>query len=202
MKQYVCPRHNFCDGQTEWNNMSAPDITFVMSAHHKSYVWGRHVVSFCLPITKVMSEADMLFHSVCPSPFCSEYKWILYLTTMYVYCVYPAMSKKVEKLVRFKQKGQKQAPFLAFHKCCQGCLLRGLGQTYCFILFVHHKSYVWGRHIVSFCPSITTVIYPAISTFAVQICYMNKFLLYQYVFRRQNETICLPQTYTIYVHCR
>ena len=33
--------------------------------------------------------------------------------------------KKVGKLVRFKQKGQKQASFLAFHKCCHGCLLRG-----------------------------------------------------------------------------
>jgi hypothetical protein len=33
--------------------------------------------------------------------------------------------KKVGKHVRFKQKGQKQASFLAFHKCCQGCLLRG-----------------------------------------------------------------------------
>ena len=33
--------------------------------------------------------------------------------------------KKVGKLVRFKQKGQKQASFLSFHKCCQGCLLRG-----------------------------------------------------------------------------
>ena len=32
---------------------------------------------------------------------------------------------KVVKLVRFRQKGQKQASFLAFHKCCQGCLLRG-----------------------------------------------------------------------------
>ena len=31
--------------------------------------------------------------------------------------------KKGGKLVRFKQKGQKQASFLAFHKCCQGCLL-------------------------------------------------------------------------------
>ena len=41
--------------------------------------------------------------------FPSEYKWILYLTTMYVYCVYPAMSKKSEN----------------FYKCCQGCLLRG-----------------------------------------------------------------------------
>ena len=33
--------------------------------------------------------------------------------------------KKVGTLVRFRQKGQKQASFLAFHKCCQGCLLRG-----------------------------------------------------------------------------
>ena len=33
--------------------------------------------------------------------------------------------KKVGKLVRFKQKGHKQASFLVFHKCCQGCLLRG-----------------------------------------------------------------------------
>ena len=33
--------------------------------------------------------------------------------------------KKVGKLVRFKQKGQKQASFLAFHKCCQVYLLRG-----------------------------------------------------------------------------
>jgi hypothetical protein len=50
--------------------------------------------------------------------FRSECKWILYLTTLYVYCVYPAMSKKSENLVRFRQKGQKQASFLAFHKCC------------------------------------------------------------------------------------
>jgi hypothetical protein len=33
--------------------------------------------------------------------------------------------KKVGKLVRFRQKGQKQASFLAFHKCFQGCLLSG-----------------------------------------------------------------------------
>jgi hypothetical protein len=35
------------------------------------------------------------------------------------------LDQVVVKLVRFKQKGQKQASFLAFHKCCQGCLLRG-----------------------------------------------------------------------------
>ena len=34
--------------------------------------------------------------------------------------------KKVGKFLRFKQKGQKQASFLAFHKSCQECLLRGL----------------------------------------------------------------------------
>ena len=33
--------------------------------------------------------------------------------------------KKVGKLVKIKQKGQKQASILAFHKYCQGCLLRG-----------------------------------------------------------------------------
>ena len=32
---------------------------------------------------------------------------------------------KSRKLVRFKQKGQKQASFLAFQECCQGCPLRG-----------------------------------------------------------------------------
>ena len=44
---------------------------------------------------------------------------------MYVYCVYHAMSKKSENWSNCKQKGQKQASFLAFHKCCQGCPLRG-----------------------------------------------------------------------------
>ena len=33
--------------------------------------------------------------------------------------------KKVRKLVRLRQKGQKQVSFLVFHKCCQGCLLCG-----------------------------------------------------------------------------
>jgi hypothetical protein len=56
--------------------------------------------------------------------FRSEYKWIWYLTTMYVFCVYPSMSKKSENLSDLDKK-EKQASFLAFHKCCQGCLLRG-----------------------------------------------------------------------------
>jgi hypothetical protein len=57
--------------------------------------------------------------------FRSQYKWILYLTTMYVYCVYPAMSKKSENLSELNKKDRNKASFLAFHKCCQGCLLRG-----------------------------------------------------------------------------
>ena len=36
--------------------------------------------------------------------FRSEYKLILYLTTMYVYCVYPAMSKKSENLSDLNKK--------------------------------------------------------------------------------------------------
>jgi hypothetical protein len=71
--------------------------------------------------------------------------------------------KKVAKLVRFKQKGQKQASFLAFHKCCQGCLLRG------------PKELLWKKSLDS-----VLYIYPVISTFAVQICYTNKVLLYSY----------------------
>ena len=39
---------------------------------------------------------------------------------MYVYCVYPAMSKKSDNLVRFRQKGQKQASFLAFINVVKG----------------------------------------------------------------------------------
>ena len=36
--------------------------------------------------------------------FRSEYKWILYLSTMYVYCVYPAMLKKSENLSDLNKK--------------------------------------------------------------------------------------------------
>jgi hypothetical protein len=45
--------------------------------------------------------------------------------------------KKVGKLVRFKQKEQKQTSFLAFHKCCQGCLLRGPRYINVYCIFLH-----------------------------------------------------------------
>jgi hypothetical protein len=47
--------------------------------------------------------------------FRSKYKWILYLTTMYVYCVYPAMSKKSENLSDLNKKDRKKchsSPFI------------------------------------------------------------------------------------------
>ena len=47
--------------------------------------------------------------------FRSEYKWILYLTTTYVYCVYPAMSKKSENLSDLNKKDRNKrhtSPFI------------------------------------------------------------------------------------------
>ena len=47
--------------------------------------------------------------------FRSEYKWTLYLTTMYVYCVYPAMSKKSENLSDLNKKDRNKrhsSPFI------------------------------------------------------------------------------------------
>jgi hypothetical protein len=51
--------------------------------------------------------------------FRSEYKYILYLTTMYVYCVYPAMSKKSENLSDLDKKDRTKrhsSPFITVVK--------------------------------------------------------------------------------------
>ena len=47
--------------------------------------------------------------------FRSEYKWILYLTTMYIFCVYPAMSKKSENFSDLSKKDRNErhsSPFI------------------------------------------------------------------------------------------
>jgi hypothetical protein len=49
--------------------------------------------------------------------------------------------KKAENLVSLKQKGQKKASFLAFHKCRQGCLLRG--PRYISTIVVKYKIHLY-----------------------------------------------------------
>jgi hypothetical protein len=58
-----------------------------------------------------ISESSASFSGL----FRSEYKWILYSTTMYVLCVYPAMSKKSEKLSYLNKKDRNKrhsSPFI------------------------------------------------------------------------------------------
>ena len=124
--------------------------------------------------------------------------------------------KEVGKLVRFRQKEQKQASFLAFHKCCQGCLLRGpryqfhtclrppqyIATGYQESLFVQYEKFIRLvpirqkciriAYLYSKCTDCRINIYPAISTFAVQICYTNNFLLYSY----QTNKLFVLQTFS------
>ena len=50
---------------------------------------------------------------------------MLYLTTMYVYCVYPAMSKKSENLSDLNKKDRNKRHSSPFINVVKGCLLRG-----------------------------------------------------------------------------
>jgi hypothetical protein len=52
--------------------------------------------------------------------FRSKYKWILYLTTMYVYCVYPAMSKKSENLSDLNKKDRNKRHSSSFINVVKG----------------------------------------------------------------------------------
>jgi hypothetical protein len=52
--------------------------------------------------------------------FRSEYKWIWYLTTMYIYCVYPAMSKKSENLSDLNKKDRNKRHSLSFINVVKG----------------------------------------------------------------------------------
>ena len=54
--------------------------------------------------------------------FRSEYKWILYLTTMYVYCVYPAMSTKSENLSDLNKKDRNKRHSSPFINVVKGVL--------------------------------------------------------------------------------
>jgi hypothetical protein len=55
--------------------------------------------------------------------FRSEYKWISYLATMYVYCVYPAMSKKSENLSDLSKKDRNKRHSSPFINVVKGVFL-------------------------------------------------------------------------------
>jgi hypothetical protein len=55
--------------------------------------------------------------------FRREYKWILYLTTIYVYCVYPAMSKKSENLSDLNKKDRNKRHSSPFINVVKGVFL-------------------------------------------------------------------------------
>ena len=58
--------------------------------------------------------------------FRSEYKWISYLTTMYVFCVYPAMSKMSENLSDLSKRYWNKRHSLPFINVVKGvfCVVR------------------------------------------------------------------------------
>ena len=55
--------------------------------------------------------------------FRSEYKWILYLTTMYVFCVYRAMSKKSDNLSDLNKKDRNKRHSSPFINVVKGVFL-------------------------------------------------------------------------------
>ena len=56
--------------------------------------------------------------------------------------------KKVEKLVRFRQKGQKEASFLAFHKGCQVVHVTLVPVSYLSVPSAVHSYRVPGKFIL------------------------------------------------------
>ena len=54
--------------------------------------------------------------------FRSKYKWILYLTTMYAFCVYPAMSNKSENLSDLNKKDRNKRHSSHFINVVKGVL--------------------------------------------------------------------------------
>jgi hypothetical protein len=79
---------------------------------------------------------------------------------MYVFCVYLAMSKKSENLSDLNKKDRNKRHSSPFINVVKG------------VFFVVRVTLVPVSYL--------SAIYPAISTFAVQICYTNTFLLYSY----------------------
>ena len=90
----------------------------------KTYIWYLAIVIKII-VSALKASHKTLFFLWNSVSFCCNHndKFSSSKDEQYIYL--SCNVKKVGKLIRFKQKGQKQASFLAFHKCCQGCLLRG-----------------------------------------------------------------------------
>ena len=76
------------------------DQAFRKSYIQYTYIFGKYKFICTSFRNRQNSEPLVSFSGL----FRSEYKLILYLTTMYVYCVYPAMSKKSENLSDLDKK--------------------------------------------------------------------------------------------------
>jgi hypothetical protein len=120
--------------------------------------------------------------------FSSEYKRILHLTTMYIYCVYPAMSKKSENLSDLNKKDRNKRHSSPFINVVKGVFFMVrvtlVPVSYLSAPSAVHSYRVPGKFIrrlkLYIKVKVNICLYPAISRFAVQICYTNTFLLYSY----------------------
>jgi hypothetical protein len=89
-----------------------------------SQVKGGTLYRYFIVTSKKWNFVQIFYFILCFSGlFRSEYKWILYLTTMYVYCVYPAMSKKSENLSHLNKKDRNKCHSLPFINFVKGVLL-------------------------------------------------------------------------------
>jgi hypothetical protein len=79
--------------------------------------------------------------------FRSEYKWILYLTTIYVYCVYPAMSKKSENLSDLNKKDRNKRHWQCKIYVRYFILILKIVQNICLVLYVHDILTVNKRYL-------------------------------------------------------
>ena len=92
-----------------------------LSSIHDIYIYNIRTLSVNIKFictsfrNRLNSESSASFSGL----FRSEYKWILYLTTMYGYCGYPAMSKKSENLSDLNKNDRNKrhsSPFINFVK--------------------------------------------------------------------------------------
>ena len=103
-----------------------PNKTYMLYIHIDIYIQYTYIVGkYTIYLYELQKQADQrVFGEFFQACFAASTMNIIFNDNVRILCL-SCNIKKVEKIVIFKQKGQKQASILAFHKCCQGCLLRG-----------------------------------------------------------------------------